>query len=143
MSSKAIMLPPVSLSDIRGTQATDKLKASSPAGKEKIEKSSREFEAVLMSHWLEQAEQSFATVPGSDQDEDADPGRDQFHSIAMQAVGTALSGSRGGLGIATMVAKHLEAAHPDSADPTKPLEIKPLHGRPISGIPLATPEGTK
>jgi len=61
----------------------------------------------------------------------------------MQAVGTALSGSRGGLGIATMVAKHLEAAHPDSADPTKPLEIKPLHGRPISGIPLATPEGTK
>ena len=111
MSSNIIM-PPVSLSDVRGTQATEKLKNTDPKS-DKIQKSAKEFEAVLLSHWLEQAEQSFASVPGSDSDPDADPGKDQFHAIAMQAVGTALAGSRGGLGIATMVAKHLalQASH--------------------------------
>ena len=46
------------------------------------------------------------------------PGRDQFHAIAMQAVGSALTGGHGGLGIAAMVAKHLEAqaAHKDAAN---------------------------
>ena len=85
------------------------MKNTDPANAAKIQKSAREFEAVLLSHWLEQAEQSFASVPGSDQDPDADPGKDQFHAIAMQAVGSALTGGHGGLGIAAMVAKHLQA----------------------------------
>ena len=76
----------------------EKLKNTDPGNAAKIQKSAREFEAVLLSHWLEQAEQSFASVPGSDQDPDADPGRDQFHAIAMQAVGSALTGGHGGSG---------------------------------------------
>src|SRR5690242_21784291 len=102
-------MPAVSLSDVRGAQAAEKLKDTDPANTAKIQKSAREFEAVLLSHWLEQAEQSFASVPGSGADPDADPGKDQFHAIAMQAVGSALTGSHGGLGIAAMVAKHLAA----------------------------------
>ena len=85
------------------------MKNADPANAAKIQKSAREFEAVLLSHWLEQAEQSFATVPGSDGEPDQDPGKDQFHAIAMQAVGGALTGGHGGLGIAAMVAKHLQA----------------------------------
>ncbi len=101
----------VTLAEVRGTQAADRLKTADPKDSAKIRKSAHDFEAVLLSHWLEQAEQSFASVPGSDKDQDADPGRDQFHSIAMQAVATALSGAHGGLGIASMVEKGLEKAH--------------------------------
>jgi len=142
MSSTSITMPAVSLSDVRSTQAAEKLKNSDPANLAKIQKSAREFEAVLLSHWLEQAEQSFASVPGSDQDPDADPGRDQFHAIAMQAVGSALTGGHGGLGIAAMVAKHLEAqaARKDSATI---MDIKDLHAAPISIKPLVTPKVTK
>ena len=145
MSSTGIVMPAVSLSDLRGTQATKKLenlKNADSGNSAKIQKSAHEFEAVLLSHWLEQAEQSFASVPGSDQDPDADPGRDQFHAIAMQAVGNALTGGHGGLGIAAMVAKDLEAqtAHKASVNA---LEIKDLQSAPISIKPLVTPKVAK
>jgi Rod binding domain-containing protein len=153
MSSNGMISPSVSLSDLRGGQAIDKLKKSTiagkdtAAGKEKIQKSAREFEAVLLSHWLEQAEQSFATVPGGDKEEE-DPGHDQFTAMAMQSVATSLSGSRGGLGIAAMVAKHLQATQSkgsseDGDSSAKPLILKDLHPIPVSVAPLATPEGTK
>jgi Rod binding domain-containing protein len=140
--SSISIITPVSLSDLRGTQAADKLKNADAGNSAKIQKSAREFEAVLLSHWLEQAEQSFASVPGSDSDPDQDPGKDQFHAIAMQAVGTALTGGHGGLGIAAMVAKHLQAqaAH---KDPATPMEIKGLHPSPISIKPLVTPKVAK
>lgn len=141
MSSTSIITP-VSLSDLRGTQAADKLKSTDAGNSAKIQKSAHEFEAVLLSHWLEQAEQSFASVPGSDSDPDQDPGKDQFHAIAMQAVGTALTGGHGGLGIAAMVAKHLQAqaAH---KGPVTAMEMKDLHPSPISIKPLVTPKVAK
>ena len=145
MSSTGLARPAVSLSDLRGTQATEKLeklKNTDSGNSAKIQKSAREFEAVLLSHWLEQAEQSFASVPGSDQDPDADPGRDQFHAIAMQAVGGALTGGHGGLGIAAMVAKHLEAQAAHKAA-VNALEIKDLKSVPISIKPLGTPKVAK
>ena len=145
MSSTGLVNPAVSLSDVRGTQAADKLeklKSSDPTNSAKIQKSAREFEAVLLSHWLEQAEQSFASVPGSDDDPDADPGRDQFHAIAMQAVGSALTGGHGGLGIAAMVARHLEAqaAHKASVNA---VETKDLKSPPVLIKPLVTPKVAK
>ena len=145
MSSSGLVPPAVSLSDVRGSQAAEKLgklKGTDAGNAAKIQKSAREFEAVLLSHWLEQAEQSFASVPGSNQDPDADPGRDQFHAIAMQAVGTALSGSHGGLGIAAMVAKHLEtqAAHKAANNLLETKDLKPV---PIPIKPLVTPKVTK
>jgi Rod binding domain-containing protein len=141
MSSIGLIPPSVSLSDLRA-QAAENLentgsKDTDPGNSAKIQKSAREFEAVLLSHWLEQAEQSFASVPGSNEDPDQDPGKDQFHAIAMQAVGTALTGGHGGLGIAAMVAKHLEAqaAHKNAA--VTPVEIKDLHALPDPVKPLA------
>jgi Rod binding domain-containing protein len=143
MSSTNLITPAVSLSDLRGTQAAEKLKNADPANAAKIQKSAREFEAVLLSHWLEQAEQSFATVPGSDQDPDQDPGKDQFHAIAMQAVGSALTGGHGGLGIAVMVAKHLQAqaAHKENSAVT--IELKDLHAAPAPVNPFVTPKVKK
>jgi Rod binding domain-containing protein len=147
VSSIGIVPPILSLSQVRGTQAANNLKNADPGNSAKIQKSAREFEAVLLSHWLEQAEQSFATVPGSDQDPNADPGRDQFHAIAMQAVGSALTGGHGGLGIAKMVAKQLEtqAANKEAgkAAGANPNIKNDLTAAPVSIKPLVTPKVTK
>ena len=45
--------------------------AAGPRDDAKIEKGAREFEAMLLTTWLQQAEQSMATVPGAEDDEDA------------------------------------------------------------------------
>ena len=137
MSSISTITPQISLSEIRGTQAADKLK-NAAATKTKIEKSAKDFESVLMGHWLEQAQQSFATVPGGDPNDEPSLGKDQFQSMAMQAVAGALSGRKGGLGIASMVAKHLEASQMPETDPNVPLIIKDLHPSANSAIPLKT-----
>jgi Rod binding domain-containing protein len=73
----------------------------------KIEKGARQFEAMLLSNWLQQAEQSFATVPGAEDDEDA-PGREQMMSLGVQSMAESLAAS-GGIGIAKMIAKAMHA----------------------------------
>ena len=72
-----------------------------------------------------------------------DPGKDQFHAIAMQAVGSALTGGHGGLGIAAMVAKHLEAqaAHKTAADTSH--GNKGLTRRSRFGKTIGYPKGDK
>jgi Rod binding domain-containing protein len=73
----------------------------------KIDKGSKDFEAMLLGTWLQQAEQSFATVPGAEDDDDA-AGRDQMMSLGVQSLATGLVAS-GGIGIAKMVAKAMHA----------------------------------
>ena len=82
---------------------------SAGAGKDdaRIEKSAKEFEAMLLGTWLQQAEQSMATVPGIDDDEEM-AGRDQMMSLGVQSLATSLSAS-GGIGIAAMIAKSLHS----------------------------------
>lgn len=80
-----------------------------PSENAKIEKSAKEFESILLGSWLQQAEQSFGTVPGGDGDDDADAGKDQLQGMAMQSLGTSLTSS-GGIGIAKMIAKQLHKA---------------------------------
>ncbi len=80
----------------------------------KIEKSSTEFESMLLGTWLQQAEQSFATVPGAEDDEDA-AGREQMMSLGVQSLAQSMAAS-GGIGIAKMIAKALHAAA-EKADP--------------------------
>ncbi|MGD0096763.1 MAG: hypothetical protein ABSB60_09720 [Terracidiphilus sp.] len=82
---------------------------SSSGDDAKIDKSSKEFESILLSNWLQQAEQSFGSLPGSDDEDDMDSGKEQFQSIAMQSLGSALSSS-GGIGIAKMIANSLHKA---------------------------------
>ena len=78
-------------------------------GSGKIEKAARDFEAILLGSWLQKAEASFGSVPGGDDEDGDDPGKDQFQGIAMQALGGSLADS-GGIGIAKMIAEHLQAA---------------------------------
>jgi Rod binding domain-containing protein len=80
-----------------------------PTDDAKIEKSSRDFESILLGSWLQQAEQSFGSVPGGDEEEDEDAGKDQFQGIAMQSLAGSLTAS-GGIGIAKMIAEHLHKA---------------------------------
>ena len=75
----------------------------------KIEKSAKDFESILLSNWLQQAEQSFGSLPGSENEDDLDSGKEQFQGIAMQSLGASLTAS-GGIGIAKMIAKSLHKA---------------------------------
>jgi Rod binding domain-containing protein len=70
----------------------------------KIQKGSKQFEALLLGGWLQQAEHSFASVPGGDDD---DSQRDQVMSFGVQSLATFMAGS-GKFGIAEMVAKAME-----------------------------------
>jgi Rod binding domain-containing protein len=74
----------------------------------KIEKSAKEFESMLLSNWLQQAEQSMASVPGADDDEDAGT-REQMMSLGVQSLATSMTAS-GGIGIARMISKALHSA---------------------------------
>ena len=76
--------------------------AGVPTDATKIDKTAKEFEAVLLGNWLQQAEQSFATVPGADNDQDV--GRDQMMSMGVQSLATSMANS-GALGIGAMIAK--------------------------------------
>lgn len=69
----------------------------------RIAKGSKEFEAMLLTSWLRQAEQSFATVPGADSGDDQDAaGRDQMMGLGMQSLAQAMV-EAGGIGIAKMI----------------------------------------
>ena len=93
----------------------------------KLQKSAQQFEAILIAKWLEEAEASFAKLPGDDKDPDADPGQDQFRSMAQQFLAESIS-SAGGLGIAAMIVKHLEQHNQQSAD-----------NKEVNGIDAGTP----
>ena len=84
-------------------------------GDGKIEKSAQEFESMLLSTWLQQAEQSMATVPGAEDDEDA-AGRDQMMSLGVQSLANSMAAS-GGIGIGKMIAKALHKAADKAAVP--------------------------
>jgi Rod binding domain-containing protein len=75
----------------------------------KIEKSANDFESILLGSWLQQAEQSFASLPGGDDDGDADAGKEQFEGLAMQSLGSTMTAA-GGIGIAKMIAQQLHKA---------------------------------
>ncbi len=75
----------------------------------KIDKSAQEFESMLLSTWLQQAEHSMATVPGADDPNDDSGGqRDQILSLGVQSLSTALAAA-GGIGIGKMIAHALHA----------------------------------
>jgi Rod binding domain-containing protein len=75
----------------------------------KIEKSAKDFESILLGSWLQQAEQSFGSLPGGDDDGDEDAGKEQFQGIAMQSLGSSMTAA-GGIGIAKMISKQLHKA---------------------------------
>ncbi len=85
------------------------LQGKGTADRKKIEQSASDFESILLTSWLQEAEKSFATVPGGDDDGNSDPGKSQFQSYAVQAVASALT-KAGGIGLASMIASGLAKA---------------------------------
>lgn len=103
------------LTSARSSQAVQSLKGAQAKGTnpKKIDAAARNFESLLVGHWLEQAEKSFASVPGSDPDEQNDSSRQQFMSIACESLAKGMS-KTSSLGISKMISKSLTAAaHPD------------------------------
>lgn len=109
------------LPESRADQLLGSVARSKPAHS-KLQKSAQQFEAILIAKWLEEAEASFAKLPGDDNDPDADPGQDQFRSMAQQFLAESIS-SAGGLGIAAMIVKHLEQHYLQSVDNKKVKDI--------------------
>ena len=86
------------------------------AQNEKIDKSAKDFESLLLTNWLQGAQESFASVPGGNEDDDADPGHGQLQGFAMQSLGTAMTAA-GGIGLAHAISQLLhksEASTPTS-----------------------------
>jgi Rod binding domain-containing protein len=106
---------------------------SGNSGEQKIQHSASEFESILLTSWLESAEKSFATVPGGDDDENADPGKNQFQSYAMQAVATSLT-KAGGIGIAAMIASSLGKISGTEQSPDSAEETEKVEGRGLSTV---------
>lgn len=104
------------LGSARSAEAMDILRRAQTAGAKsgKIEKAAQNFESLLVGHWLEQAEKSFAEVPGTDPDQEADSSREQFMSIACESLAQGITRS-GGLGIARMVSSGLKRAADEKA----------------------------
>lgn len=82
--------------------------ASSP----KLSKVAQEFEAILLSSWLEKLQASFTGI-----DDGSDPAHETLASMGTQAIASALA-ARGGIGVAKILVQHLIKAAADRADPT-------------------------
>lgn len=82
----------------------------------KIEKGAKEFESMLLSTWLQQAEASMASVPGAEDDGDA-AGKEQMMSLGVQSLSSSMVAS-GGIGIASMITKAMHTAAEKQAQTT-------------------------
>lgn len=71
----------------------------------KIKKSSKDFEAMLLGTWLQQAENSFGSVPGGDDEDDSQRG--QIMGFGVQSVSGFLAQS-GKFGLGTMIEHAME-----------------------------------
>lgn len=100
-------------------QPLDTAALTSRSGTKKLAHAATEFESVLLGQWLGSAEKSFATVPGSEDPDDA--GGEQMMSFAMQHLAQSIAG-KGGIGIARIVQRGLEhaAATPGTLPPPTP-----------------------
>ena len=66
----------------------------------KLVTAAKQFETMLLTQWLQDAESSFASVPGGDSDTDA--GSDQIKGLATQQLAGSFASS-GGIGISKLV----------------------------------------
>jgi Rod binding domain-containing protein len=105
--------------------ATGTQPSGSSVDSQKLVKSAREFEAMLLQSWLEKMNQSFSGV-----DKSQDAAHDTVNSLGMQAIAQALA-ARGGIGIAHMIVRQLQSNQPAGSDsggsrasPAEPLSRK-------------------
>ena len=95
MSASSIALPAAAVS-------------SSPPSP-KLVKAAQDFEAILLSTWLDKLEESYAG-----EDDATDPGHSTLAAMGTEAIASALA-ARGGIGIAKMLLQHLPSHEADAA----------------------------
>ena len=96
--------------------------ASATGKRNKIGDAAREFEATLLTKWLEAARHGCGGAPGGEEDEDGDEAhQSQIVDLGLKSVATAITKS-GGIGIARVICHELQVR--DSAEP-KFQNIKP------------------
>jgi Rod binding domain-containing protein len=83
--------------------ATGNFAARAGNNTERLSSAAKEFESMLLGQWLKDAESSFGSVPGSEED---DACGEQMKEFAMQHVAAEIT-DRGGIGIAPMVERAL------------------------------------
>jgi len=105
--------------------SSHRVPANVSVGTSKLSSAAQEFESVLLGQWLQNAESSFGSVPGGD--DDADSCGEQMQGFATQRLAGQLTAS-GGIGIARLVEGALLKASRrktiDSANPSSPSEIE-------------------
>jgi len=69
----------------------------------RLASAAKEFESLLLGQWLKDAESTFGSVPGG---EEEDQGGEQMKEFAMQHMATEIT-NHGGIGIAPIIAKAL------------------------------------
>ena len=75
----------------------------------KLVKAAQDFEAILLSTWLDKLEESYAGG-----DDATDPGHGTLAAMGTEAIASALA-ARGGIGIAKMLLQHLPSHEADAA----------------------------
>jgi len=83
--------------------ATGNLATNVPGKTARLTSAAEEFESVLLGQWLKDAESTFGSVSGS---EEEDSGGEQMKEFTMQHLASEIT-YRGGIGIAPIVEKAL------------------------------------
>lgn len=91
------------------TQSLAATQAAPGKASPKLQAAAKEFESVLLGQWLQDAESTFASVPGGDEDEDEDAGKQQMQGFATQQLAAGFT-AQGGIGIAKLALKGLTDA---------------------------------
>jgi Rod binding domain-containing protein len=124
-----------SLTQAKSDLAVRDLRNSSTKDASKIDKAAHDFESIMVGQWLEKAEKSFASVPGTDPDRDQDSSHDQFQSIACESLAKGL-GKTGSFGIAAMISKHLAASAAKYAESSTTEPVSGSAGADLTGTKL-------
>ena len=108
ISGPGLVTAQTSLQQAKEAQMLQSIRmGNAPSDDDKIKKGAQQFEAMLLSSWMQQAEKSFATVPGgdeSDSDNEDGGGGDQMMSLGVQNLADSMA-ARGGIGLGAMISR--------------------------------------
>ncbi len=89
--------------------------SSKPAASKQLSGQANEFEAMLLTQWLQSSESTFGSAPG--EDDSASAGDDQIRSFALQQLASGIA-AKGGVGIARYVSAALAETQSNTASST-------------------------
>lgn len=106
-------------------KAASDSKLQSDSDNRKIDQSSKDFEALLLTAWFQKAYESFGALPGNQEADELGAGSEQFQGIAMQGLANAIVNA-GGIGIAKIMEDHLRRSGHNEAVPDSTTTIPPV-----------------